>query len=254
LIAEFARNKLHPTASLLVNYLTTHEEDGKRVNAYGEDFILADQVQERVTPMIASTIFEIFEEEPNLKGAFLGAYAFLGAGINVYKDKNVAAKYDSPETAAVMKEFKPKGAPDIKKDTFGTPLSDDELVQLNVNYRKKSSTLLDLYSATKPSLDNKEMFPAKFEKVTDNQLEEARIEAVKKGVPEDKLDEESKKMAVEKKKKEKISDDIGDLAKLAQNAAAYEYFKALGKRIPPTIEDAVTEYDKKLKQLQKVKR
>jgi hypothetical protein len=251
LIAEFARNKLHPTASLLVNYLTTHEEDGKRVNAYGEDFILTDQIQERVTPMIASTLFEIFEEEPNLKGAFLSAYAFLGAGINVYKDKKVTPKYDNPETAGVIKEFKPKGISDIKKDTFAVPLSDDELVQLNVNYRKKAATLLDTYSATKPSLDDKKKFPANFEKVTDNQLEQARAEAIKKGVPEDKLDEESKKMAIEKKKKEKISDEIGDLAKLAQNAAAYEYFKALGKRIPPTIEEAVADYEKKLKQLQK---
>ena len=79
--------------------------------------------------------------------------------------------------------------------------------------------------------------------------EQARAEAIKKGVPEDKLDEESKKMAIEKKKKEKISDEIGDLAKLAQNAAAYEYFKALGKRIPPTIEEAVADYDEKLKEL-----
>lgn len=254
LIAEFAKNKLHPTASLLVNYLTTHEEDGKRVNAYGEDFVLTDQIQERVTPMIFSTVTEIFNEEPNLKGAFLGAYAFLGAGVNVYKDKNVAAKYASPETASVMKEFKPKGVPDIKKDTFAVPLSDEELIQLNVNYRKKATSLLDLYSATKPSLDSKEMSSKKFEEVTDNQLEEARVQAIKKGVLEDKLDEESKKMAVDKKKREKISSDIGDLAKLAQDAAAYEYFKALGKRVPPTIEDAVADYDEKLKELQEVKR
>ena len=63
--------------------------------------------------------------------------------------------------------------------------------------------------------------------------------------------DEAKKKKKAKKKKEKISDEIGDLAKLAQNAAAYEYFKALGKRIPPTIEEAVKEYEKKLKQLQK---
>jgi hypothetical protein len=254
LLADFAKNKLHPSLSFAVAALSTHEEDGKRVNPYGEEFIWSEQIAERVTPMLFPTLNEIYKEEPNLLGGFLGAYAFLGTSINVYKEKKRAMSYERPETSGIMKEFKPKGISDIKKDTFAVPLSDDELIQLNVNYRKKAATLLDLYSTTKPSLDDKEKFPAKFEKVTDNQLEEARAEAIKKGVPEDKLDEESKKIAIEKKKKEKISDEIGDLAKLAQNAAAYEYFKALGKRIPPTIEEAVADYDEKLKELQKVKR
>jgi hypothetical protein len=254
LLADFAKNKLHPSLSFAVAALSTHEEDGKRINPYGEEFIWSEQVAERVTPMLFPTLNEIYKEEPNLLGGFLGAYAFLGTSINVYKEKKRAMSYERPETSGIMKEFKPKGISDIKKDTFAVPLSDDELIQLNVNYRKKAATLLDLYSTTKPSLDDKEKFPAKFEKVTDNQLEEARAEAIKKGVPEDKLDEESKKIAIEKKKKEKISDEIGDLAKLAQNAAAYEYFKALGKRIPPTIEEAVADYDEKLKELQKVKR
>jgi hypothetical protein len=251
LLAEFAQNKFHPSLSLGVAALSTHEEDGKRVNPYGEEFMWSEQIAERITPMVFPTLNEIYKEEPNLLGGFLGAYAFLGTSINVYKEKKKAMSYENPETSGIMNEFKPKGISDIKKDTFAVPLSDDELIQLNVNYRKKAATLLDLYSATKPSLDDKEKFPAKFEKVTDNQLEEARAQAIKKGIPEDKLDEESKKMAIEKKKKEKISDEIGDLAKLAQNAAAYEYFKALGKRIPPTIEEAVVDYEKKLKELQK---
>lgn len=251
LIAEFAKNKLHPTASLLVGYLTTHEEDGKRVDAYGNDFIWSAELQERVTPMILNTEIEIFKEEPNLKGAFLGAYAFLGAGVNVYKNEKVAPKYDSPETAGMMKQFKPKGIADVKKDTYAVDLTDEQLIQLNVNYRKKATSLLDLYSASNPSLDNEKMFPAKFNKVTDNQLEEARAEAIKKGVPEADLDKESQRIAVEKKKKEKISEDIAELAKLAKDAAAYEYFKSLGKRIPPTIEESVKEYEKKMKELQK---
>lgn len=251
LIAEFAKNKLHPTASLLVGYLTTHDEDGKRVDAYGNDFIWKDEIQERVLPMIGSTLVEIFKEEPNLKGAFLGAYAFLGAGVNVYKNEKVAPKYDSPETSGMMKEFKPKGVPDIKKDTFAVEMTPEELVQLNVSYRKKATALLDLYSASKPSLDDKKMFPDKFNKVTENQLEEARLEAVKKGIPQAQLDEESKRIAIEKKKREKISDDISELATLGKNAAAYEYFKSLGKRIPPTIDDAAAKYEKKMKELQK---
>jgi hypothetical protein len=251
LLAEFAQNKFHPSLSLVVAALSTHEDDGKRVNPYGEEFIWSEQVAERVTPMLFPTLNEIYKEEPNLLGGFLGAYAFLGTSINVYKEKKKALAYENPETSVMMKEFKPKGVSDIKKDTYAVPLTDDELVQLNVNYRKKAATILDMYSQTKPSLDDKKMFPAGFEKVTDNQLEEARTQAIKKGVPEDKLDEESKKIAVEKKKRDKMSDQIGELTKLAQNAAAYEYFKALGKRIPPTIEDAVKDYEKKLKELQK---
>jgi hypothetical protein len=203
LIAEFAKNKLHPTASLMVGYLTTHEEDGKRVDAYGNDFIWKDEIQERVVPMIGGTLAEIFKEEPNLKGAFLGAYAFLGAGVNVYKNEKVAPKFDSPETAGMMKEFKPKGMPDIKKDTFAVALSDEELIQLNVSYRKKATALLDMYSATKPAEDQY-MQTDKFKKLTDNQLEEARAEAIKKGVPEADLDKESERIALEKKKKERI--------------------------------------------------
>jgi hypothetical protein len=251
LLAEFAQNKFHPSLSLIVAALSTHEEDGKRVNPYGEEFIVSEQIKERVTPMLFPTLNEIYKEEPNLLGGFLGAYAFLGTSINVYKEKKKALAYENPETSVMMKEFKPKGISDIKKDTYAVPLTDDELVQLNVNYRKKAATMLDLYSATKPSLDDKKMFPAGFEKVTDNQLEDARAQAIKKGVPEGKLDEESKKIAVEKKKRDKMSDQIGELTKLAQNAAAYEYFKALGKRIPPTIEEAVKEYEKKFKELQK---
>lgn len=250
LIAEFAKNKLHPTASLLVGYLTTHEEDGKRVDAYGNDFIWSDEIKERVMPMIMTTQAEIFKEEPNLKGAFLGAYAFFGAGVNVYKNEKVAPKFDSPETAGMMKEFKPKGMPDIKKDTFAVALSDEELIQLNVSYRKKATALLDMYSATKPAEDEY-MQTDKFKKLTDNQLEEARAEAIKKGVPEAELDKESERIALEKKKKERISDNISDLTRLAQGAAAYEYFKALGKRIPPTIEESVKEYEKKMADLQK---
>jgi len=250
LIAEFAKNKLHPTASLMVGYLTTHEEDGKRVDAYGNDFIWKDEIKERVVPMIGGTLSEIFKEEPNLKGAFLGAYAFLGAGVNVYKNEKAAPKFDSPETAGMMKEYKPKGLPDIKKDTFAVPLSDEELIQLNVNYRKKATAILDMYSATKPAED-KDMQTTKFKKLTDNQLEEARTQAVKKGVPEADLDKESERIALENKKKERISENISDLTRLAKDAAAYEYFKGLGKRIPPTIEDSVKEYEKKMKELQK---
>jgi uncharacterized FlaG/YvyC family protein len=95
------------------------------------------------------------------------------------------------------------------------------------------------------------MFPPSFDKVTDNQLEEARAEAIKIGVPEYDLDKESKRIAIDKKKTQKISDDISELMKLAKEAAAYEYFKALGKRIPPTIEEAVKEYEKKFNDLQK---
>jgi hypothetical protein len=150
----------------------------------------------------------------------------------------------------MMKEYKPKGLPDIKKDTFAVPLSDEELIQLNVNYRKKATAILDVYSATKPAED-KDMETAKFKKLTDSQLEEARAQAVKKGVQEADLDKESERIALENKKRDRISDSIGDLTRLAKDAAAYEYFKALGKRIPPTIEDAAKDYEKKLKDLQK---
>jgi hypothetical protein len=107
-----------------------------------------------------------------------------------------------------------------------------------------------MYSATKPAED-KDMETSKFKKLTDNQLEEARAQAVKKGVPEADLDKESERIALENKKRERVSDNIGDLTRLAKDAAAYEYFKGLGKRIPPTIEESVKEYEKKMAQLQK---
>jgi len=253
LIAEFAQNKFHPTMSYFVGYLTTHEEEGKRINPYGEEWIWSDQVLERTTPMIFSTINEIFKEEPNMKGAFLSAYAFLGSSINVYKDKKVTPKYTNPATSTVIKEFKPKGIPDIKKDTFAVALTDEQLIELNARYRDKAAPLLDIYASRAPSLESKELFPKEVT-VTDNQLEEGKVKAMKKGVPEADLEKEGKTIAIETKKREKISSDIGELATLAREAAAAEYFASIGKTVPVTLKDAVEDYNKKLKKLQENKK
>jgi len=252
LAAQLVQNKLAPSAALAVKWAQTKADKEGKKKLYGKEFILSEELAGSLYPMYIGTVNELWKDQPETVSAFLTAYAFLGGGVSTYDSKkDVASIYAKPETAQMIKDFKSGGTSEIGKDTFAVSLTEDELAQLNTNYRKKESEILDLYSATKPSMDDKKMFPEKFNKVTENQLEEARLEAVKKGTPEAQLDEESKRIAIEKKKREKISDDISELATLGKNAAAYEYFKSLGKRIPPTIEDAVKEYEKKLSSLQK---
>lgn len=153
----------------------------------------------------------------------------------------------------MIKEFKPKGIPDIKKDTFAVALTDEQLIELNARYRDKAAPLLDIYASRAPSLESKELFPKEVT-VTDNQLEEGKVKAMKKGVPEADLEKEGKTIAIETKKREKISSDIGELATLAREAAAAEYFASIGKTVPVTLKDAVEDYNKKLKKLQENKK
>jgi hypothetical protein len=251
LTGKLFENKLAPAAALATKWLKTRIGKNGEQKLYGKEFLMSEELQGTLYPMYWGTLNELWKDQPETVAGFLSAYAFLGGGVSTYESGKGSIKYDDPATKQMMRQFKPDGVSKIKEDTFNVTLTEEELETLNSEYTKKANTLLDLYSKTNPSFENKDMFPPSFDKVTDNQLEEARAEAIKIGFPEYDLDKESKRIAIEKKKTQKISDDISELTKLAKDAAAYEYFKSLGKRIPPTIEEAVKDYEKKLKKLNK---
>jgi hypothetical protein len=249
LTEKLFENKLAPSAALGVKWLKTRMgKDGEK-KLYGKEFLLSEELQGTLYPMYWATLNELWKDQPETVSAFLTAYAFLGGSVSTYESKNKNPKYENKETSDVMKEFKSEGTPVIKSDDYGVELTEEEVTKLNEAYRTKETELLDLYAKKKPSLDNKKMFPSSFEKLTDNQFEEARKEAVKMGLPESEIDKQAKIIGVENKKRDKISEDISELSKLARNAAAYEYIKSMGKRIPKNIEDATKEYNKKMGQL-----
>lgn len=96
LLAQFARYKLSPNASLLVDAVTG-------ANAIGEKKTITQSVLDRFKPMFASSVYELIKSDTD--GKFVFALAgLMGAGLNTYStDTNW-----EESTSVKVKQFKEK--------------------------------------------------------------------------------------------------------------------------------------------------
>lgn len=85
---QMVTNKLAPSASLLWEYMSTQEKDGKKVDDYGNEFIMSDEVKQRLYPMYAGTVADLAKDGIDSLEGFLLFYSFFGGGVQDYgKDK-----------------------------------------------------------------------------------------------------------------------------------------------------------------------
>ena len=88
LMGQMTRNKLAPSASLLVKYLDRYEnKKGERVDKYGKEVAMSDEVINNLYPIYWETINELHAEQPETVALFLDFYGFLGGGVQTYESK-----------------------------------------------------------------------------------------------------------------------------------------------------------------------
>lgn len=89
LTLEMVENKLSPAAGLGVNYIfqTTRDKKGKLRDSFGKEYDFQSELAERVYPMYAGTIKELYQEQPETVATFMASLAFFGVGVNTYENK-----------------------------------------------------------------------------------------------------------------------------------------------------------------------
>ena len=93
LTSQQAINKLNPTMSLVYNYATTRQDkEGKLKDAYGKDYVLTEQLSEKLYPIYIQTVSDLLKDDPTALDGLLSFYAFFGGGVAVYEDNKKEKK------------------------------------------------------------------------------------------------------------------------------------------------------------------
>jgi hypothetical protein len=253
---RYLSGRLHPTLGFALEFSQTkQEEDGKRYDAFGNEFIWSDEFIERVTPIIWGTYSELSEVDPQANNKFLMALAALGVGVQSYvpKSKKTSVSFTDPKNKELIAKYKAKGFDNIKNDTYPVSLTPEELAELNKQAHSKGQEILSEFS--KFDIDDSMVKPFSYKELSASEIDNSRKALIKSGVAEDQItDEMITQKANEMYSKKYIADLISEFYNLGKKAAAEQYFIDNGKRVPETIIGSIKDYEIELKNLKNMER
>ena len=253
---RYLSGRLHPTLGFALEFSQTkQEEDGKRYDAFGNEFIWSDEFIERVTPIIWGTYSELSEVDPQANNKFLMALAALGVGVQSYvpKSKKTSVSFTDPKNKELIAKYKAKGFDNIKNDTYPVSLTPEELAELNKQAHSKGQEILSEFS--KFDIDDSMVKSFSFAQLTASEIDNSRKALMDSGVAEDQItDEMITRKANEMHSKKYISNLISEFYNLGKKAAAEQYFIEKGKRVPETIIGSIEYYNEQLKNLKAMER
>jgi len=253
---RYLSGRLHPTLGFALEFSQTkQEEDGKRYDAFGNEFIWSDEFIERVTPIIWGTYSELSEVDPQANNKFLMALAALGVGVQSYvpKSKKTSVSFTDPKNKELIAKYKAKGFDNIKNDTYPVSLTPEELAELNRQAHSKGQEILSEFS--KFDIDDSMVKPFSYKELSASEIDNSRKALIKSGVAEDQItDEMITQKANEMYSKKYIADLISEFYNLGKKAAAEQYFIDNGKRVPETIIGSIKDYEIELKNLKNMER
>jgi hypothetical protein len=91
LTQKMVENKLAPSSSILKKYMDSREKKKKgetiRVDKYGNNVGLGEQIPENLYPIYWETIRELHADQPTSVALFIDFLAFLGVGSQTYESK-----------------------------------------------------------------------------------------------------------------------------------------------------------------------